>query len=320
MKNPSEMTGAELNANASYDPNDIVSGDARFLKMSKSSFVSYDGCPRKFWWSKVQLKDHPLPPNEYMIRGNFVHTNLETIYDNWEGQSTLSPLLPDDRFDEGNENLVFLEECRIEKWGLDHFMPVEYEVRRECWDAENEVVLVGLIDAILVHPDGGLCIYELKTGNWGSTKMTKTRMELCYYTRMLRLMGETRPITHFAYIAPDATNDKLVAELCGWKNEDDWSDEKWDADRVAMSKPGWLASESKRDVAIGKGGKGILIVEKVNTRSITAFEKKLKQAVEGIKGARWDMKWNDYFCPAWCEFSMSCESEQNGLENLWSVN
>ena len=29
------------------------------------------------------------------------------------------------------------------------------------------------------------------------------------------------------------------------------------------------------------------------------------------------MKWNDYFCPAWCEFAMSCESEKNGIENLW---
>jgi len=307
--NPEEMAAEELSSkeNSSYDPNE----EGKLLKVSKSSFIGYDSCPRKYWWEKIQLKDMRLPANEYMIHGSEVHTNLETIYDNWDGQSTLGPLIPESQYNKSNDSLVFLEQCRLEKWGVENFMPDEYEEYRAVWDAENECVLVGLIDGILVHPDGGLCIYELKTGGWSSTKMSKTRKELCYYTRMLQLMGETRPITHFAYIAPDATNDKLIAEMCGGAKNG------WDADRVATSKAGWLDSQSKRDVAIGKDGVGILIVEKVNARSVKAFEKSLKQVVAGIKAHDWPMKWNDYFCPAWCEFAMSCESEKNGIENLW---
>ena len=320
MKNPKDMTMEELSSseNSSYNPN----ANDKLLKLSKSSFIAYDSCPRKYWWEKIQLEDIRLPPNEYMIHGSQVHSNLEIIYDNWEGQSTLAPLIPEDKATESDKNLVFLEECRIEKWGLANFRPEEYEQYRAVWDEENECVLVGLIDAVLVHPDGGLCIYELKTGSWGSTKMGKTRKELCYYKRMLELMGETRPITHFAYIAPDASNDKYVAELCGWGIYEETEDGKrkrigWDEDRVSTSKAGWLASESKRDVAIGKDGKGILIVEKINKASITSFEKSLKHIVAGIKAHDWPMNWNDYFCPAWCEFAMSCESENNGIENLW---
>ncbi len=313
MMNPSDLSAEDLRARSSYDPTEVFTGEKDFLRMSKSSFIAYDGCPRRYWWERVQLKETQMPANEYMIRGNFVHTNLELLYDNWEGQSTLGPLIPEDRPDDANENLVFLEQCRIEKWGIEHFKPDEYEVKRMCWDAENEVVLTGLIDALLVHPDGGLCIYELKTGGWSKGKMTKTRKELCYYRRMLQIMGETREITHFAYLAPDATNDKLVAELCGWKNDEG----AWDEDRVATSRAGWLDSDTKRDVAIGKGGKGILVVEKVNKRSITGFEKSLTEACDGLKAGKWDMNWNDYFCPAWCDFSMSCESEMNGLDNLW---
>jgi hypothetical protein len=126
-------------------------------------------------------------------------------------------------------------------------------------------------------------------------------------------MGETRPITHFAYLSPDAFNPKFVAELCGWKN--DWGE--WDEDRVLCSEKGWLDTNSRKEVAIAEGSKGFLVVEKLNPRSIASFNKSLKQAVDGIKSHDWDMKWNDYFCPQWCDFSMSCESERNGLENLW---
>ena len=309
MKDPAEMSVEELDANSSYDPND----EGMLLRMSKSSFVGYGGCPRQYWWSRVQLKGKRMPETPAMARGKYVHTNLETLYDNWDGQSTLGPLIPEDRYDPANEVMTYLEECRIEKWGIEHFAPYEYEVKRVVWDAEHEVVLVGLIDGILIHPDGGLCIYELKTGNMASMKFSKTRKELCYYTHMLRLMGETRPITHFAYLSPDAFNPKFVAELCGWKN--DWG--AWDEDRVICSERGWLDCDSRKEVAIAEGAKGFLVIEALNARSITSFNKSLKEAVDGLKSHNWDMKWNDYFCPQWCDFSMSCESERNGLENLW---
>ena len=98
---------------------------------------------------------------------------------------------------------------------------------------------------------------------------------------------------------------------------DSWSAGEWDIDRVMTCKGGWVNTQNKKEIALGKGGKGILIVEKVNKRSITSLEKSLKEACEGIKNHQWPMKWSDYFCPQWCDFSMSCESEMNGLDNLW---
>lgn len=86
---------------------------------------------------------------------------------------------------------------------------------------------------------------------------------------------------------------------------------------MLCSEKGWLDSNSRKDVAIAEGAQGFLVVEKVNSRSISSFNKSLSQAVEGIKNHDWEMNWNDYFCPQWCDFSMSCESEMNGLENLW---
>ena len=56
------------------------------------------------------------------------------------------------------------------------------------------------------------------------------------------------------------------------------------------------------------------VLEKVAKRSVTAMFKSLDKAIEGINDDLWNMKWNDYFCTEWCEFSMSCESQLVGLE------
>ena len=285
MKEPSKMSIEELRANASYDPTE----EGKLLKLSKSSFMTYSKCPRQFWMQKVVLKDMRTPATPEMERGSRIHTDLELIYDNWEGQSTLGPLVPAERHENGVDEMVALEEQRIKEWGIDNFMPVEYEEYRAVYDAERDVVLVGLIDAVLVHPDGGLCIYELKTGNMNDGKLSRTRRELCYYTHLLRLMGEERPITHFAYLAPDADNLDFVMKM---------------------------VNDKKRQVMLGEE-KGILIVEKVNTRSMTAFYKALDKAVAGLRAHDKPMVWSDYFCPQWCDFAPQCESELTGLTEEW---
>ena len=285
MKDQSKMSIEELKANSSYDPTE----EGKILKLSKSSFMTYSKCPRQFWMQKVVLKDLRTPATPEMERGTRIHTDLELIYDNWEGQSTLGPLVPAERHESGVDELVALEEQRIKEWGIENFMPVEYEEYRAVYDAERDVILVGLIDAVLVHPDGGLCIYELKTGNMNAGKLSRTRRELCYYTHLLRLMGETRPITHFAYLAPDADNLDFVMKM---------------------------VNDKKRHVMLGEE-KGLLIVEKVNTRSMTAFYKALDKAIEGLKAHDKPMVWSDYFCPQWCDFAQQCESELTGLSEEW---
>tara|TARA_R110000744_G_scaffold41303_1_gene93475 strand:- start:470 stop:1186 length:717 start_codon:yes stop_codon:yes gene_type:complete len=234
---------------------------------------------------KVVLKDMRMPATPQMERGSRIHTGLETVYDNWEGQTTLAPLIPAEDHEDGIDEMLNLEEQRIDLWGIENFEPVEYEEYRAVYDAERDVVLVGLIDAVLVHPDGGLCIYELKTGNMNDGKLSRTRRELCYYAHVLRLMGETRPITHFAYLAPDADNVDFIMKM---------------------------VNDSKRQVMLGKE-KGILIVEKVNGRSDKAFLKALDKAVAGLKAHEQPMVWSDYFCPQWCDFAVQCEQELTGI-------
>lgn len=281
MKDPTKMSIEELKANSSYDPTE----EGKLLKLSKSSFMTYSKCARQFWYQKVILKDMRMPATEQMERGSRIHTGLETLYDNWEGQSTLAPLIPIEAHEEGIDEMINLEQQRIDLWGLDNFKPIEYEEYRAVYDAERGVVLVGLIDAVLIHPDGGLCIYELKTGNMNDGKLSRTRRELCYYAHMLRLMGETRPITHFAYLAPDCDNMDFVMKM---------------------------VNDNKRQVLLGED-KGILIVEKVNQRSHNAFLKALDKAVEGLKAHENPMSWSDYFCPQWCDFAPQCEQELTGV-------
>jgi len=281
MKDPSKMSIAELKINASYDPTE----EGKLLKLSKSSFMTYSKCPRQFWMQKVVLKDMRMPATPQMERGSRIHTALEELYDNWDGQSTLAPLIPVEKHEDGIDEMVCLEQQRIDLWGIDKFKPIEYEEYRAVYDAERDVVLVGLIDAVLVHPDGGLCIYELKTGNMNDGKLSRTRRELCYYAHMLRLMGETRPITHFAYLAPDADNVDFVMKM---------------------------VEDPKRQVMLGDE-KGILIVEKVNGRSHTAFIKALDKSIAGLKAHEKPMVWSDYFCPQWCDFAPACESELTGV-------
>lgn len=280
-KEPTEMSIEELREACSYDPTE----EGKLLKISKSTFMSYQKCPRRFWLEKVVLKDINIPANDVMLRGTRIHTALENIYDAWEGQNTVAPLLPHEQVEPGVDEMLNLEQQRLDDWGIECFMPDEYEEYRAVWDAEHGVVLVGKIDGVLLHPDGGLCIYELKTGNMNDGKLSRTRRELCFYRRMLMLMGETRPITHFAYLAPDCDNLDFVMKM---------------------------VNDKKRQTFLGTEA-GILIVEKVQTRSITAFEKALAQTVEGLKAHENPMKWSDFFCPQWCEFAPQCESELTGV-------
>lgn len=281
---PNEMTIAQLREASSYDPT-----EDKLLKISKSTFMSYSKCPRRFWMEKVVLKDMTIPPNDVMMRGTRIHTALENVYDAWEGQSTLGPLLAHEQMEPGVDEMLNLEQQRLEAWGIENFPPDEYEQYRAVWDEEHEVVLVGKIDGVLVHPDGGLCIYELKTGNMNDGKLSRTRRELCFYRRMLMLMGETRPITHFGYLAPDCDNLDFVLKM---------------------------VNDPKRQTFLGTEA-GVLIVEKINGRSVSAFEKALTKAVEGLKNHQNEMKWSDFFCPTWCEFAPQCEGELTGVGQEW---
>jgi len=194
-----------------------------------------------------------------------------------------------DKDDDCFAALSDLEERRIGEWGIEFFRPYEVEEKRVVYDAENDVVLVGKIDGVLRHPDGGLCILELKTGNFNDNKISKTRLELCFYHRLLILMGEKTPITHFGFMGPDADNEKFLDKLLRTRG------------KVVMT---------------GKT-QGILFFEKATTRSLNRFAEIFPATVKSIKEHEWPMSWNDYTCPIYCDFHLSCENEMDGDDYEW---
>jgi hypothetical protein len=62
---------------------------------------------------------------------------------------------------------------------------------------------------------------------------------------------------------------------------------------------------------------GVLLIEKVNQRSVNGFEKAFKDFRAKIGAHKWPMKWDDFTCPQWCNFAMACETEITGVDFEW---
>ena len=273
---------------SSYDPTD----DKSILRISKSSLMGYMKCPRQFYWGYVADIPRP-PPSEQMIRGTHIHTVMEVGL--LEGPDMMLPTAVEQGVDEdeGVDSLnLLLHQIAHDIGG---FEVVEAEVKHEVFEEfdGHEIVWVGLIDGVLRHPDGGLILVELKTGNMNMGKLGRTRKELVYYTRLLRKLGYDE-VTHFLYLTPDYEipddgNDKLLLE--GNKR----------------GKTMWVGPE-----------RGFALLEPMLERSYNSFEESLYDTIDSLTSHQWPMKWNDYFCPMWCDFSLNCEAELNGISG-WEV-
>ena len=153
------------------------------VRLSKSAFMTYLGCPRKYWWGNVA--EIRSPQNHFMAHGTAVHRALENLYGNWknengdefadlglidwEDESIHHPhlLWNKDQQQIYSDSLISLwqlENERLERWGQEHFAPVEFEVKHVVNHPDSNFLLVGKIDGVHRHPDGGLVITELKTG------------------------------------------------------------------------------------------------------------------------------------------------------------
>ena len=272
------------------------------LKVSKSSFVCVNKCPRQYWWRHIGLADVDIPPSPEMLRGSRIHSAYEHLCANdfksrfpeppftndilnhlWKG-------LDDDVAEDEHEALkalASLENYRIEDWGRSGAVPLMFEEKLHYDCPELGVRLVGMPDAVFLRPNGDLFIVELKTGNWNDGKMGRTRKELAFYWHILNKLGYGEKVTgdvYFMYIAPDCMNYELLQKLESMPSKQVWSGDE----------------------------QGITIIEKMNNRSYTTMQKHLIRAVEKLKTQEWDMKWDDYYCSQWCDFYMSCDNELNG--------
>lgn len=294
----------ETKRTSTYDPTKVT--EDLVLRVSKSSYNNYAMCPRQYWWNKIALPDMDIPSSEAAIRGTAIHQVME------DGLRELSldkscdiaaGVMMDTTFNKyaiaqgvqteaGVDAMREILETIAEEWGHleiveledKHVHPYTISVLTDDGEIHYPVELVGMIDGVFRHPDGHLVVVELKTGNANSSKLSRTRGELCFYRKLLMLKGYDEP-THFLTIFPDADNPDFLMSLMG-----------------------------KRNTQVYMGdSQGLAVYEVVGTRSINAMEKKLSNAVHGIMTQQWPIKWNDYFCTQWCEFHMSCNEELLGV-------
>jgi hypothetical protein len=253
------------------------------LRVSKSSFMTYLQCPRKFFFNYMALYDIDTPRSDAMIRGTAIHNVMEHGIHNraWAHFAAEYGV----EGDPGVSEMGVLVESMAEDGLLDI---ISLEERIEAYDDENDCTLVGAIDGLFRHPDGGVMIVELKTGNLNSSKLSKYRKELAFYRRLLIKAGRFTEdeLTHYLIVAPDCTDEKLVGDLLGQKRQ-------------------------SRDVYLGNVT-GLAIVEPISSRSVSGLERDLEAAVQGIKTHDFPTKWNDYFCTQWCDYHLSCETELTG--------
>ena len=267
---------------SSYNP-----AEEGVLRISKSSFGTYDKCPRLYYWNYIQRLQPP--PNDAMVRGTLIHNVLEVALT----EETPIPQVVKTMDIEPDLGIVAMDEIMraIEKqfpdWELveaevKHAIPytVDFTDDELVWH-NYEVMLVGKIDGVFRDKDGKLIIVELKTGELGSSKVSRTRKELNFYKFMLEEAGYDVEDCRYLVIAPDATNVDVALKL----------------------------EASKRKTVIWGETSGIAYLEKPNGRSYNTTIRKFGEAVHGINSEQWPMNWSEYYCPEWCEYHLGCEQE-----------
>lgn len=257
------------------------------LKMSKSSFMLYNQCPRKYWWNYIALPDIRPPPTEAMVRGTQIHKTMETLIYDPTDEKTVSETVKiadeegvkdDDGFNVMLELMVDLE-SQIGKYEV-----LSSEIKLTVYDETKDIWLVGAMDGLIQTEDGKVILVELKTGNFSDSKLSRTRLELCFYAYMIERTPLPRP-THFLYIAPDACNEKTLNKLMNQKRK-----------------------------LVGMGlTQGLWMLEKISLRSLNTFVKKYNNAVFCLKNADFPLKWNEFYCSQYCDYMIQCEPEMNGV-------
>ncbi len=198
----------EQTSDSSYRPT-----EKKWLRISKSSLMTYMMCPRQFYWRYIADIPSP-PPSEAAIRGGKIHKVMEIGL--LEGSDKIMSAAIEEGVadDVGVDSLnMLLHQIAHDMGGFDI---VEAEIKHQVAEEYNgyNIIWVGMIDGVIRHPDGGLILMELKTGKMNMGKLGRTRKELVYYSRLLSKLGYDEPITHFMYISPDYEipedgNDKL---------------------------------------------------------------------------------------------------------------
>tara|TARA_R100001015_G_C4633784_1_gene199242 strand:- start:4176 stop:5090 length:915 start_codon:yes stop_codon:yes gene_type:complete len=215
------------------------------IRMSKSTLTSLGWCAQQMWLQHNYPKEQGLV--KHLVLGDDVHNGLEMFYDNLEKadidelqrlaksgadiSKNLRKYIPNEeeivnnRRDENKEfpfydedyyrNMEWLMAYETARFAIDKTpLPLANEVRLEL-KKEIEVPgygsipvqFVGIIDRVFEAEDGGLLLFELKTGKWSHYKLASMRKEMAYYKFLienadpayLKEKGIDRTVTHWGW-------------------------------------------------------------------------------------------------------------------------
>ena len=207
------------------------------LKITKSSFGTFQWCPLKF---QYQYPFHfPQETTEPMIKGTIVHTSRQAFFDEYDitKAKTLSTselitygmgLYPIDDYGDIYHNMAKFDAERFteaKEQGKEHeFLPVinevmldaeitiPHDINPKCILEQDYVVhLQGIIDRVFLS-DGKYVPIELKTGPWKDSKTTSMRKEMAFYKLLIENASDESlanayldreiPITHWGWYFP----------------------------------------------------------------------------------------------------------------------
>tara|TARA_R100000329_G_C7609891_1_gene216373 strand:- start:434 stop:1267 length:834 start_codon:yes stop_codon:yes gene_type:complete len=202
-------------------------GKEPILKITKSSFGSFQWCPKKYEFSYVQRL--PQDQTEAMRKGTIVHNAREEFFNSFDikkadtySHSELVAyclsLYPIDEYVELYENMAIVDANRFmeaKEGEVENYLPVVNEI---CLDAEINigeytVHLQGIIDRMFLEGESHIPM-ELKTGPWKEYKTTSMRKEMAFYKLLFdncpnEILEEHNinpdiPITHWGWYYPQS--------------------------------------------------------------------------------------------------------------------
>jgi len=211
--------------------------DLPILKITKSSFGSFQWCPKKYQFSYIERL--PQDTTEAMYKGTIIHNAREAFFDDFDiakaedmSHSELInyclSLHPIDDYTEMYETMAIFEANRFieakEQDMLDDFIPVvnevlldakitvgQYDNPKYTLKRDYTVHLQGIIDRMF-YEDGSYIPMELKTGLWKDYKTTMMRKEMAFYKLLFENASDELlesanldrniPITHWGWYYP----------------------------------------------------------------------------------------------------------------------
>ena len=271
--------------------------DEPILKITKSSFGTFNWCPMKYKFSyPLRL---PQATTEAMIKGTAVHDSREDFFNAFDIKKaehmTYDELVtynmglhPIDDYTEMYRIISVFEAERFiearEDDKLHDYLPVINEVMMDAeitiphainpkciLERDYKVHLQGIIDRMFIQ-DGNYIPLELKTGPWKDYKLTMMRKELAFY----KILVENAP-------------------------EETILDAGLDPD-IPITSWGWYYPQSN-----------YLQVEKVKKQSITAVYNGIAKLIKAYELQQFDAKYYYNTCQH-CSFMSICPSAQ---ESEW---